>query len=79
MYDEKYEKYESAAERWVYKNIEKDYIEEYNFNSKIELEKLKTIICCHFLLQDIDKTNTGIALWLCAIFIILCVILYKIF
>lgn len=74
----KYEKYENLASDIVWKNIEEKYQYDDNVENKIALEELKTLICIHFILQDIDYTNDGRNTWLAFIFIVLLVILIKI-
>ena len=73
----KYEKYENLASDIVW-DIKKKYQYDDNMENKIKPEILKTLICLHFLLQDIDSTNSGRNFWLAAIFIVLLVILIKI-
>lgn len=74
----KYENYEEAASNWIEKNIKSNYKYEDNYENRLRIETLKTLICCHFLLQDIDNSNFGRNQWLAFIFIVLVIILIKI-
>lgn len=76
---------ESAAFDYIEKNFADKYTYPNNFENKIKLESLKTNIIKRFELQDISdtlqeiyETLWGILRWLILIFILLSIILYKI-